>query len=629
MLKSWSIENFKPIINSGEIRLAPVTVLAGMNSSGKSSFLQSILMISQTLSSRVLDRPLLPNGPIIQLGTFENIRNDKIRSRILTVIFELETERTDSEVISEDFFKEQLRNNTRVIRVLAKFISATDENASSAIEAARVSVQSVSIEVQDLIQVDQQDTASFKPIYTFSIDKLTPTQLKTFLKDVSPDFLPLLPYAEDDANYLGRMDFKLENNRSETEYLVSLSHFLPSKLIRRFVEEERRKHRLELAIRRFTDILFEAPDFIRRNFTKYFDNLNLNLPISYELKKDLEGFCERENVKVSFDGSSFLDLVEWIEVFQINENTSDMQRMKQDLSKPIQKNLMQTNLELENKASENSEGLEAITNSANRLNLDPTVEQITNFFTSKIRYLGPLRADPQASQKFAPSSELDDVGAKGEYAAAVYDANQMACIEWYNPLSMQVEQGTLKIALDSWAQYLGVANQIKIETAGQSGFSWQVINKKGQRSLPLAAVGVGVSQVLPILVMGLLAPKNTLLIIEQPELHLHPRVQARLGDFFVGLSKCQKQCLIETHSENLVNQLRYHIVEAGGQEKSDCMIYFVDQDEQGAARFEPIEISPKGNILNWPEGFFDETMHQEDKIAAASIRRRSKLAQDG
>lgn len=59
------------------------------------------------------------------------------------------------------------------------------------------------------------------------------------------------------------------------------------------------------------------------------------------------------------------------------------------------------------------------------------------------------------------------------------------------------------------------------------------------------------------------------------------------------------------------------------------MIYFVDQDEQGAARFEPVEISSKGNILNWPEGFFDETMHQEDKITAASIRRRSKLAQDG
>ncbi len=195
-------------------------------------------------------------------------------------------------------------------------------------------------------------------------------------------------------------------------------------------------------------------------------------------------------------------------------------------------------------------------------------------------------------------------------------------------MSKQIERSTLKVALDNWARYLDVANLIRIETAGQSGFSWQVVHKEGQKALPLSAVGVGVSQVLPILVMGLLAPANTLLIIEQPELHLHANVQARLGDFFVGLSKCKKQCMIETHSENLVSQLRYHIVQSGGQDKSDCMIYFVDQDEKGAAKFERIEISARGNILNWPSGFFDESMHQEDKITAASIRRRAKLAKN-
>jgi len=165
--------------------------------------------------------------------------------------------------------------------------------------------------------------------------------------------------------------------------------------------------------------------------------------------------------------------------------------------------------------------------------------------------------------------------------------------------------------------------------AGQSGVSWQVVHIEGHKALPLTAVGVGISQILPILVMGLLAPNNSLLIVEQPELHLHPSVQARLGDFFMGLAKCGKQCLIETHSENLVSQLRYHIVQAGGLENSDCLIYFVDQDEQGAARFNTIEISPNGNILNWPDGFFDETMLQEDRITAASVKKRAKKANNG
>ena len=170
-----------------------------------------------------------------------------------------------------------------------------------------------------------------------------------------------------------------------------------------------------------------------------------------------------------------------------------------------------------------------------------------------------------------------------------------------------------------------MADQIRAEAAGINDVIWKVVLKPEQNPRVLPDVGFGVSQVLPILVMGLLAPEHTLLIIEQPELHLHPRVQARLGDFFVGLSQCNKQCLIETHSENLVNQLRYHIVAAGGQEKSDCMIYFVDQDEKGATKFEPVEISPNGNILNWPSGFFDETMLQEDRITAVSLERARRV----
>src|SRR5579875_127722 len=97
MLKSWSVENFKAIVNSGDLQLAPVTVLDGLNSSGKSSLLQSILMISQTLSNRVLDRALLPNGPIVQLGTFEDILNEASKIRSLTIKFKFEFEEEEEE----------------------------------------------------------------------------------------------------------------------------------------------------------------------------------------------------------------------------------------------------------------------------------------------------------------------------------------------------------------------------------------------------------------------------------------------------------------------------------------------------------------------------------------------------
>ncbi|GHO97529.1 hypothetical protein KSF_075770 [Reticulibacter mediterranei] len=115
-----------------------------------------------------------------------------------------------------------------------------------------------------------------------------------------------------------------------------------------------------------------------------------------------------------------------------------------------------------------------------------------------------------------------------------------------------------------------------------------------------------------------------MLVIEQPELHLHPRIQSRLGDFFLGLAHCGKQCVIETHSENLVNQLRYHMVQTSEQKQSRCAIYFATQDEQGTTTFEPVQISPRDNILNWPEGFFDETLLQQEQITEAVLRKEAE-----
>jgi len=126
--------------------------------------------------------------------------------------------------------------------------------------------------------------------------------------------------------------------------------------------------------------------------------------------------------------------------------------------------------------------------------------------------------------------------------------------------------------------------------------------------------------------MGLLAPTGTLLIVEQPELHLHPRVQALLGDFFLGLARCEKGCLVETHSEYLINQLRDHVAQSGGQATDEIAMYLIEPDRHGTAHLIPIEISAQGNILNWPEGFFDETYLQQDRINEEILKRRSKEA---
>ncbi len=625
ILKSWLIQNFKPILDSGELNLAPVTVLAGRNSSGKSSLIQSILMIAQTLSSRILDRALLPNGPIVQLGTFEDILSEQTNLRTIVVSFELEMGKEEPKAPVNSRAKQldekavaRSSTNIKSVKVTSQFRSASSNGTStSAIEASKVNVESVSLEIialpyKSLIRGRETDK-----LREFSIDikSLSSTKLDEFLKGVLLEYFRFVPYTAKESNYLGM--FKLKSNLANAHVpdpsLVAFSHLLPTRLIGKYVIEERRKSRLMQTI----NVALDFP--ITRELSELLD---IDIPDS--LRETIFDFCKDEDILEAFSGRTFLDLIHWYRSLKLG-------RKKKTISNKFLEIIGQSILEEPSQLDDNkeNEALETLTNNTYVKDLEEGVEQVTQFFTSKIRYLGPLRADPQAAQRFAPSSELDDVGQKGEYAAAVYDANQNARIQWYDPFNEKIERSTLKVALDTWARYLGVANEVQIQMAGQSGVSWQVVHIKGHKPLPLTAVGVGVSQVLPILVMGLLAPSNTLLLVEQPELHLHPSVQARLGDFFMGLAKCDKQCLIETHSENLVSQLRYHIVQAGGQENSDCLIYFVDQDKQGAARFNPIEISPQGNILNWPDGFFDETMLQEDRITAASLKKRAKKANNG
>ncbi len=511
MLKSWSIENFKPIVNSGELQFAPVTVLAGRNSSGKSSLLQSILMIAQTLSNQIPDRALLPNERIVQLGTFEDILSILSNTRTFRVGFELEIDDdTNSPVIPP------AKHVGETIKVATTFQSANqDVDSSSALEASKVLVENGSIEAtqHEDVSADSGNATNYAHLsYQRMPDQILNPLVKNILRERR--------LGGELPDYIGTLE--LSDKKFSKTYLLNLSHFLP--------------------VRFFEEYQGEGKNFFFRLIT------------------EADGLPDAEILLIA--------------------------------------------------------------NAA---------EQVTAFFSRQIRYLGPLRGDPSTTQRFfAPTSELDDVGPKGEYAAVTYHYNQLAQINWYNPDHQQVEQGTLQAALDAWIRYFGMAEQVSTEMFGAaSGVTWKVTLIKGQKPHSLPEIGGGVNHILPIIVMGLLAPTNTLLIIEEPEVTLHPRVQARLGDFFVGLAKCKKQCLIETHSENLVSQLRYHIVQAGGMDKSDCMIYFVDQDERGAAVFQPVEISPQGNILNWPDGFFDETMLQEDRITAASLRKRANKVKHG
>ena len=120
-------------------------------------------------------------------------------------------------------------------------------------------------------------------------------------------------------------------------------------------------------------------------------------------------------------------------------------------------------------------------------------------------------------------------------------------------------------------------------------------------------------------------------MFEQPELHLHPKVQTLLGDFFLSMALCNKQCIVETHSEYLIDRLRFRIAAATPEKelKSQPKIYFVEQSSQGTT-FREVVINEYGAVLDWPEGFFDQSHQQAEEIlrAAAMKRKASRRNKD-
>ena len=150
--------------------------------------------------------------------------------------------------------------------------------------------------------------------------------------------------------------------------------------------------------------------------------------------------------------------------------------------------------------------------------------------------------------------------------------------------------------------------------------------------MKLTDVGFGVSQVLPVIVECFYVPRRSIVIFEQPEVHLHPSVQADLADLFVDAIRAEEdgkprecQFIIESHSEHFLRRLQRRIAEEALSEQ-DAALYFVHTGADGA-RLEELDVDAYGNIRNWPEGFFGDEM--ADLVARTEAQARRMQSRDG
>jgi predicted ATPase len=225
-----------------------------------------------------------------------------------------------------------------------------------------------------------------------------------------------------------------------------------------------------------------------------------------------------------------------------------------------------------------------------------------------IYYLGPLREYPLRT--YAQTAvKYEDVGKMGEHTFPIIASLKR---------KKDKESKLLRQALSKWLKQLGVAKDVIVDQLSPRHIEIRIINPFTGVAENIDDVGFGISQVIPVIIECLYIPKKSTLLIEQPEIHLHPHSQAELGSLFTEVSR-DKQLIIETHSEHLILRIQRLIAERK-MNPSAVRIYYVDcANRKEKVKYLPI--GPDGYFKEeWPKGFFPERYHESKALASAASK---------
>lgn len=221
-------------------------------------------------------------------------------------------------------------------------------------------------------------------------------------------------------------------------------------------------------------------------------------------------------------------------------------------------------------------------------------DEIKNELASLI-HLGPLRTYPK---RFYASDDESPINNKGEtnIGAKLYEADDKA-----------------KGEINSWFESFEIPYKFITKNIGNYGTGDVIAvilqDSRSKVKVTPADVGFGIGQVLPIIIDSTIL-ENKIICVEQPEIHLHPRLQAHLADLFINSIKSNNnQWIIETHSEALMLRIQRRIRE-GQISPRDIKILYVDNSQNGSVVID-IPLNSKGDFLkHWPDGFFEERISE-------------------
>lgn len=238
----------------------------------------------------------------------------------------------------------------------------------------------------------------------------------------------------------------------------------------------------------------------------------------------------------------------------------------------------------------------------------------------KMFYLGPLRDYPKRQYLLA-DTQPRDVGLKGENTISAIRA--MTTSGEKRNLSKGQRLRPFQELIAHWLRELGLVASFRVEEIKKGTNLWQVFVRvrEGAAEVLLTDVGFGISQVLPVLTLLQYVPEGSTVILEQPEIHLHPLAQAKLADAIVSAAQHRNlQVIVESHSEHLLLRLQRRVAEEV-LSSSDVKLYFCDASKN-KSNLVPLEMDMFGKILNWPDKFMGD---QFGETASAEMARLSRM----
>lgn len=238
------------------------------------------------------------------------------------------------------------------------------------------------------------------------------------------------------------------------------------------------------------------------------------------------------------------------------------------------------------------------------------IKNISTQYQYCFEHIAPLRNAP--SRLYIADSSYSTVGISGENAIQLLNEISKEKRDYYNilapkdgNLSIECAKYAVQEVVNSWLDYIDIGHyNIKSD---------EEIIRLFIESHSIADVGFGVSQILPIIVEGSIMKQYQTLLLEQPEIHLHPKAQMKIADYLLSLALSKKNIIVETHSDHIINRIVRRCLEDPAL-IDHVSILFLSKNDEGITNIETINIDQHLGIDKAPKDFFDQYSSETDMI---------------